>query len=107
MATKPTPKNSQKNREKEKERSLQSGQEAMKKNKADNKAKKNKEKKPKINRRRVLPIWLRILIVLILSALALVCGVMIGYGVIGDGNPTDALKWETWKHIWNIATKTE
>jgi hypothetical protein len=63
-------------------------------------------KKEKIGRRRILPIWLRILIVLLLSAVALVVGVMVGYGVIGDGKPSDALEWETWEHIWNFVTKT-
>ncbi|WJE15377.1 DNA-directed RNA polymerase subunit beta [Halobacillus sp. ACCC02827] len=74
------------------------------------KAGKNKPKKEKTTkkpRRRILPIWLRILIVLLLSALALLIGLMVGYGVIGDGDPTDALKVETWQHIWDIVTKTE
>lgn len=51
---------------------------------------------------RLFPIWLRILLVLALIALAVVLGVMIGYGIIGDGKPTDALKWETWQHIIDI-----
>nr|WP_316046874.1 DNA-directed RNA polymerase subunit beta [Planococcus glaciei] len=37
-----------------------------------------------------------------LIALAMVLGVMVGYGVIGDGEPADALKWETWQHILDI-----
>ncbi|MDN7244742.1 DNA-directed RNA polymerase subunit beta [Planococcus shenhongbingii] len=51
---------------------------------------------------RLFPIWLRIVIVIALIALAMVLGVMVGYGVIGDGNPQDALKWETWQHIIDI-----
>ncbi|ETP67763.1 DNA-directed RNA polymerase subunit beta [Planococcus glaciei] len=51
---------------------------------------------------RLFPIWLRILIVVALIALAMVLGVMVGYGVIGDGEPADALKWETWQHILDI-----
>ncbi|MGI8316633.1 DNA-directed RNA polymerase subunit beta [Halobacillus mangrovi] len=65
------------------------------------------EERPRKARRRILPIWLRIIIVLLLSALALVLGLMVGYGVLGDGKPTDALNWETWQHIWDIVTKTE
>ncbi|PSL40640.1 DNA-directed RNA polymerase subunit beta [Planomicrobium soli] len=51
---------------------------------------------------RLFPIWLRILIVLAILAVAMVLGVMIGYGVIGDGEPADALKWRTWQHIIDI-----
>ncbi|ANU22429.1 DNA-directed RNA polymerase subunit beta [Planococcus donghaensis] len=51
---------------------------------------------------RLFPIWLRIVIVVALIVLAAVLGVMIGYGVIGDGSPSDALKWETWQHILDI-----
>ncbi|ARI76092.1 DNA-directed RNA polymerase subunit beta [Halobacillus mangrovi] len=73
----------------------------------EEKEKVSKEERPKKARRRILPIWLRIIIVLLLSALALVLGLMVGYGVLGDGKPTDALNWETWQHIWDIVTKTE
>ncbi|MBA2175292.1 DNA-directed RNA polymerase subunit beta [Halobacillus locisalis] len=100
MATDPKSEKN-KTRAEEKERKKVAKQEK----KGTKKAK--KEKKPKKGRRRILPIWLRILIVLLLSALALVLGVMVGYGIIGDGNPTDALEWDTWQHIFDIVTKTE
>lgn len=51
---------------------------------------------------RLFPIWLRIVIVIALIALAAVLGAMVGFGVIGDGKPSDALKWETWQHILDI-----
>jgi hypothetical protein len=51
---------------------------------------------------RMFPIWLRIIIVLLLIVIAAALGSMIGYGVIGDGNAKDALKWETWQHIIDI-----
>ncbi|TWT03539.1 DNA-directed RNA polymerase subunit beta [Planomicrobium sp. CPCC 101079] len=51
---------------------------------------------------RLFPIWLRILMVLAIIAVAMVLGVMVGYGVIGDGEPSDALKWRTWQHIIDI-----
>jgi hypothetical protein len=51
---------------------------------------------------RLFPIWLRILLVLVLLMGALAAGLMIGYGYVGDGEPKDALKWETWKHIIDI-----
>ncbi|MCP3027597.1 DNA-directed RNA polymerase subunit beta [Halobacillus sp. A5] len=68
------------------------------------KDKKPKEKRAANARRRVLPIWLRILIVLVLSVLALAIGLMIGYGVLGDGDPLDALSWSTWQQIIDIVT---
>lgn len=63
-----------------------------------------KEARMKRPRRRVLPIWLRIIIVLLLCAGALITGLMIGYGVIGDGSPADALRKETWQHLIEIVT---
>lgn len=51
---------------------------------------------------RLFPIWLRIIIVIALVALAAVAGAIVGFGVIGDGEPADALKWETWQHILDI-----
>lgn len=51
---------------------------------------------------RLFPIWLRIIIVLALVALAAVLGAMVGFGIIGDGRPADVLKWETWQHILDI-----
>ncbi|ANU10064.1 hypothetical protein A1A1_06092 [Planococcus antarcticus DSM 14505] len=51
---------------------------------------------------RLFPIWLRIIMVVALISLAAVFGAMVGFGVIGDGEPADALKWETWQHILDI-----
>lgn len=61
-----------------------------------------RDKRPRI---RIFPIWLRIIIVIILAIFALVGGLMIGYGIIGDGNPIDVLKVETWQHIIDIVIK--
>ncbi|MCM3741641.1 DNA-directed RNA polymerase subunit beta [Oceanobacillus luteolus] len=67
--------------------------------------KERSKKREKSARVRVFPIWLRIIIVTILCAFALVTGLMIGYGVLGDGAPIDALKVETWRHIIDIVIK--
>lgn len=48
---------------------------------------------------RLFPILLRVIIVLALAAGSLTIGLMVGYGIIGDGKPQDALKKETWTHI--------
>ncbi|CAM4164970.1 DNA-directed RNA polymerase subunit beta [Lederbergia lenta] len=54
---------------------------------------------------RFLPIWLRVFLVIILTAASLVAGVMVGYGVLGDGKPTDALQKKTWTHIIDIVVE--
>ncbi|WP_033540897.1 DNA-directed RNA polymerase subunit beta [Planococcus sp. CAU13] len=51
---------------------------------------------------RMFPIWLRIILVIVLIVLAAALGAMVGYGVLGDGEPRDVLKWETWQHIIDI-----
>ncbi len=56
---------------------------------------------------RLFPIWLRLVIVVLLLFIAACSGLMIGYGVIGDGEPVDALKWGTWQHILDIINGKE
>lgn len=51
---------------------------------------------------RMIPIWLRILIVMVLLLAAVMVGVTIGYSSIGDGDSADALKWSTWQHLLKI-----
>jgi len=59
----------------------------------------------KQDRVRLFPIWLRLVIVVALIIISTIAGAVIGYGVIGDGNPLDALKWSTWQHIIDIVGK--
>ncbi|WP_099361853.1 DNA-directed RNA polymerase subunit beta [Fredinandcohnia onubensis] len=71
---------------------------------------KNTEKEPKKKREpkiriRLIPIWVRLLLVVVLFAASILIGVVVGYGVIGDGKPSDALKKETWQHIVDIVNK--
>ncbi|WP_064091912.1 DNA-directed RNA polymerase subunit beta [Rossellomorea aquimaris] len=74
--------------------------------KAEKKSKQLEEPKPKRwVRVRMLPIWLRILLFVLLLAGSLVLGAMVGYGVIGDGNPSDVFKAKTWQHIIDIVQK--
>ena len=51
---------------------------------------------------RMIPIWLRLLILLVLLALAAAVGAMVGFSVIGDGTAGDVFKKETWQHIFDI-----
>jgi hypothetical protein len=51
---------------------------------------------------RLIPIWLRVLLFILLLAVSLVLGIAIGFSVIGDGKFLDTFKLETWQHIYDI-----
>lgn len=59
---------------------------------------------PKI-RVRLLPIWLRVLLIVVLMGISVIAGLVVGYGVIGSGNPEDALDKSTWQHIIDLVEK--
>lgn len=54
---------------------------------------------------RLIPIWVRILLVLTFMAASALAGLVIGYGVIGKGNPEDVLNKSTWQHIIDLVEK--
>jgi len=56
---------------------------------------------------RLIPIYVRVVLVILLLAVVTIIGLRIGYGVIGDGNPADVLKKETWTHIVDIISGKE
>lgn len=64
-----------------------------------------KQTKQQRLRRRLIPIWLRLVIVFVLVLLSGMIGAMVGYGVLGDGNPFEALKPATWQHIVDLIEK--
>ncbi|KEZ52213.1 DNA-directed RNA polymerase subunit beta [Metabacillus indicus] len=66
--------------------------------------KKSEEKSRKI-RIRLIPIWLRLLFLLISIVIAVICGAMIGYGVLGEGNPADVFDKKTWQHVIDLVEK--
>jgi len=53
-------------------------------------------------KKRLIPIWLRLLIVAVLLVVSLIAGVIFGYGVIGNGKALDALKISTWEHLVDL-----
>ena len=65
------------------------------------------ERKRRWIRIRLLPIWLRIILVLLLFIIVTAIGLVFGYSVIGEGESGDALKWSTWKHILDIVNGVE
>jgi len=68
----------------------------------ERKQEKNTDKKTNWIQIRLIPIWLRIVIVIILLCIAAAVGLTVGYGVIGEGSTSDALKWETYQRIFDI-----
>lgn len=51
---------------------------------------------------RLIPIWLRIILVTALFVGVAALGLTIGYSFIGDGEAGGALKWSTWQHLLDI-----
>ncbi|TXC85935.1 DNA-directed RNA polymerase subunit beta [Metabacillus litoralis] len=80
--------------------------EELKKVKKTQKEKESTKEKssPKI-RVRLLPIWLRVLLIVVLMGISVIAGLVVGYGVIGNGNPEDALDKSTWQHIIDLVEK--
>ncbi|TFE04094.1 DNA-directed RNA polymerase subunit beta [Jeotgalibacillus salarius] len=79
----------------------------MSETRSENKEK-TKEKNsgtPKWVQVRLFPILIRVGLIILLAGLSLMVGLMVGYGVIGDGTPQDVLKKETWTHIIDLVTK--
>ena len=54
---------------------------------------------------RLIPIWLRIIIVLVLLAVCIIAGAAFGYSVLGDGQARDIFKTDTWKHMIDLVNK--
>ena len=54
---------------------------------------------------RIFPIWLRILLVIALSFIAVIVGLVIGYAVLGDGTFGEVFKMSTWTHIIDLVLK--
>lgn len=62
-------------------------------------------KQKKKIRVRLLPIWLRLLIVAGLIVIMVIIGAIVGYSAIGGGNFVDVFKKSTWTHIVDIVNK--
>ncbi|GAF15413.1 hypothetical protein JCM19045_4778 [Bacillus sp. JCM 19045] len=62
---------------------------------------KERENPPvKKQRIRLIPIWLRLIIITVLAGAALILGMVIGFGVVGDGeNMWDVLNPDLWYNL--------
>ncbi|WP_042350964.1 DNA-directed RNA polymerase subunit beta [Bacillus massiliigorillae] len=63
------------------------------------------DEKPKKIRIRLIPIWLRIVIVILAIVFAVTIGCVVGYSVIGEGKPSEVFQKETWSHIFDLVKK--
>ncbi|CAM4044908.1 DNA-directed RNA polymerase subunit beta [Mesobacillus zeae] len=54
---------------------------------------------------RLIPIWLRIIIVIVLFLLSTAAGLVTGYSGIGSGKASDTFDKATWTHILDLVNK--
>lgn len=82
----------------------QTSRELLRKQKIEKKEKKRTEKSIK-KQVRLIPIWLKFVIVFVLMIVFVLIGAMVGYGVLGDGEVWDVFKPATWTHIYDLVAK--
>ncbi|OLS41145.1 hydroxymyristoyl-ACP dehydratase [Bacillus sp. MRMR6] len=54
---------------------------------------------------RLIPIWLRVLLLVMMIVVSVIGGAAVGYGILGDGQAGDVLKQSTWNHILELIEK--
>ena len=80
----------------------ESSREAFKLQKKEQEAEiKHAENENKI-RIRLIPIWLRVIMIIGLIFVSMTLGAAIGYGVLGDGKVSDVFKPSTWTHLRDL-----
>ncbi|RTR32961.1 DNA-directed RNA polymerase subunit beta [Robertmurraya yapensis] len=79
--------------------------EQVKQAKNEMKAERESGEKRKRIRIRLIPLWLRLLIIAVLIVLCVILGAMFGYSVMGNGKATDVFEKSTWTHITDLIKK--
>jgi hypothetical protein len=69
------------------------------------KGEKAASQKNKRVRIRLIPIWLRLLLLIISILVGVTSGAAVGYGVLGNGKVADIFKESTWTHIRDLVDK--
>lgn len=54
---------------------------------------------------RMIPIWLRLVLLAVALVVSLMSGAVVGYGVLGNGKAADVFKESTWTHIVDLVDK--
>ncbi|MBM7652626.1 DNA-directed RNA polymerase subunit beta [Neobacillus cucumis] len=68
----------------------------------------DKSSEPQVHKRvrvRLIPIWLRLVLLLVSVVICLIAGSAVGYGMLGGGNVGDIWKESTWTHIVDLVDK--
>ena len=63
---------------------------------------------PQANKRvriRLIPIWLRLVLLVVSVFICVTAGAAVGYGMLGGGNVGDVFKESTWTHIIDLVDK--
>ncbi|WP_042463396.1 DNA-directed RNA polymerase subunit beta [Neobacillus dielmonensis] len=61
------------------------------------------KKRPKERVRiRMIPIWLRLVLLVVFTVVSLIAGAIVGYSVLGDGNAADVFSGSAWSHIRDL-----
>lgn len=70
--------------------------------------KKQKRQRTKAPIRRIFPIWLRLIVIFLLTVFALILGMVVGYTMLGDGtDPLEVLTFDFWKRVLDIINGVE
>jgi len=69
--------------------------------------KQHKEGKRSARKERSVSVWLLLVVFGSFCLMAIILGAVIGYGLIGDGAPLDALRYDTWRHIFDLVTENK
>jgi flagellar basal body-associated protein FliL len=67
--------------------------------------KKESERKNELVRIRLIPIWLRLVLLMVFMFTAVVAGAVVGYSMLGGGKASDVFKASTWTHIRDLVEK--
>ena len=80
----------------------------VKEEKTEVKPQKTKDAAPKGKERvriRLIPIWLRLVLLVVFVFISLMAGAVVGFGVLGGGKAADVFKESTWTHIRDLVDK--
>lgn len=61
--------------------------------------------KKKHIRARLIPVWLKLLLLIVSCVVFLIAGAMVGFSVVGNGKALDVFKPTTWTHIQDLISK--
>lgn len=54
---------------------------------------------------RLIPIWLRLVLLAVLIVVSVTAGALVGYSGLGGGKAVDVFKLSTWTHIRDLVEK--